>query len=189
MGCHTWVYKKVSALTEKEKNDIKKEALDEVKEWWGFKVSEKAFEREIFKWFKEDPKLFDKKKLGEPKEYAKRVKKKYQDDLNKLEKGEFKETLEYRRKMSGCEVRKYNNEDYYAIDFDNPFRLYGYPEDTFTRKEELLEYLKNYNPLSVGYYDKDDDYKFKEGYTEELVKRIEDYFKLHGEDNLYFMFG
>lgn len=185
MGCHTWAYKKISALTKEEKEKIIDAFIEKTTNWWGFKETSESLTETFEELFKKDPYRYN--SLGmTPAEYAEDIFKKFTERLKIAKSRDFEKILKYFQDDI-VEIIEVENELYKEIDCDYPFRLSWYTKETFQDKESLLEFLKLHEE-EVSYWDED---KLKPifGYTSELVKRIDDYFKLHGEDNLYFEFG
>jgi len=216
MGCHTWVAKKLSALTEKEKQDRISESLKDYKNIYPYKSAE-DYKKTMLEWYKEEVEEYDKnfangryKNLSEKElekitktinkwrvfvtnpdklkeEYSKLMKEK-SDAITLLEHGgeeAFKFAIS---KLSYPDLVVYKKEKYLHINFDYPFRVYtGYSDKKVVEEDKLLDYLKN-GGERVGYYD-DTTRKFIEGYTNELVNRIKEFFIKHGKDNLLFHFS
>lgn len=184
MGCHTWGYKKVSALSEEYKNNLVEEELKKYKYYWIYNVSKEQYLKEYNEMLSENEysSSMDEKKY---EEYLKTL----DDEQKELRTRGFDKLLELKMKNS-VEVLRIRGEYYWNITFDYPFRVCGYPENEFRSKSRLLKWLKKYSedsPGLIGYYDDNSD--FVEGYTPELVERIEKFYKEHGEHNLFFNFG
>lgn len=193
MGCHTWTYKKVTALSEEEKQYFVGKEISELKDWWGFSIPIDEVVEEVTEWFNNDPqKLFAKEKRTS-KKYALDMVQKYKDKLKDYQENGFEAFIrDYSSKPTAI-LKSYNGELYINIGFDDPCRVYGYPEEKFTDVDEFINWLK-VTDNTIGYYQSDYDgfennVEFIEGFTEGLEKEIKDYFKLHGEDNLLIEFG
>lgn len=184
MGCHTWTYKKISALTQEEKNNIVNEAIKEAKNWWGFQDTFENIVKKVSKW--PSKYTFDILNGKTPEQYTVDMIDEFTEKLNRTVNEGLPYIIETLKDDSSriCEV---NGELYYKIGFNDPFRVYGYPSETFTNLESLLEWLKNYNN-KIGFYDEIQQ-KFIDGYTQELENNIVEFFNKHGKDNLYIEFG
>lgn len=200
MGCHTWVFKRDRKFTSAEQKTVIEATLNSLSKPMPY---EEWLETDFGKMAKESQ--FDERKIYEDSkahcltvETILRSAKKFADIPNDM--------LDLLRLDSiGMETSGFRA-SYFIIgdwhythtDFDYPFRVYGYPEDTFTDVEELLSWLKKYSEENgdsvIGYYkDEAEDgtyyYEFVEGYTEELEKRIRKYFNKNGKKSLYIEFG
>lgn len=186
MSCHTWTYKKVSALSKEEKQKFINKEIDFLKNWWGFKKPFSKVVDEVSEWLKHQPQVFEEEFAGRtPEQYAKDLIKEYQNKLNLYENQGFSTYLiEYRH--NSHELITYKDETYIKIGFDTPCRIYGYREDKFTNVEDFINFLKT-TDSDLGFYNDNND--FIEGFSSELEKRIRDYFKKHGENNLLIQFG
>ena len=196
MGCHARVYKKISALTDEEKNDILQFHLNDISRWWGFKLSLNEVIDEVKSWIEQDEKYGTEEPLFPPnmnvEKYAKDMIEKYTEILEDLNKNGFESDYILSNKYRfNIDLKKYRGEKYYKITVDSPFRVFGYPGNNFTNKKRLLNWLKKQPPHMIGFYkqDEDNDWHFIEGYTDELEERITDFFEKHGERNLLFNFG
>lgn len=189
MGCHTWTYKKISALSESEKQDIVDKKIKDLSSWWGFNVSTDKVVERVRYWFENDKQGLWTNETKTPEQYALSMLQEYKSKLKAYQGKGFDAVVEYVEEYhSEIYVDRETKEKYWNIGFDDPFRMFGYPDVNFKNKDELLEYLKNTDNM-IGYYDEKKEYNFVEGYTEGLVKRIDEYFEKHGEDNLYLTFG
>lgn len=179
MGSHTWIYKKVSALTDEEKEKFLTNYREECNSWWGFKFTKEGLMKNVAKWGREYLK-------GKTIEQC-------VDDL--IEEYSFKRdeannstfdniVTKYGENLS--HMRRENGELYMIIKFDSPFRVFDYPEDRFTNVDELINWLK-VTDNKIGYYDEDD--QFVEGFSETLENRIREFFKRYGENSLMVYFG
>lgn len=187
MGCHTWVYKKVKALTEEEKYVLVDKEIKSLQMWWGFKHSTDKVIREVEEWFANDEQGLFVEETRSPVQYALDMIKKYYDKLNDYQENGFDAFIRHKQKDVGATLIKYNNELYVNIGFDTPCRVYGYPEDKFTDIDELIDWLKNTDNI-IGYY-VNNSCEFIEGFTDELENEVRNYFKKHGEENLLIEFG
>ena len=194
MGCHARVYKKISSLTDEEKNDILQYNLNDISNWWGFKLSLNEVIDEVKDWIEQDEKYGTEHPLFffylNVEKYAKDMVEKYSKILKDLQEKGFEADYIINNRFNSS-LMKYKGEKYYNISVDSPFRVYGYPENKFTNKKRLLNWLKKQPSHMIGYYmqDKDNDWHFIEGYTNELERQINDFFEKHGEGNLLFKFG
>lgn len=181
MSYHTWVYKKAKSLTDEEKKVFTDRAVKEASNWWGFKHTKEEIVDIVRGWYKNQPGLYV--GSGTPEEYATDMIKEFTERLDNL--GDFDQWLKsHEDDYPTC--TKYKGELYVNINVDYPFRFCSYSDICISSKQELLEFLQKQDPSMIGYTDWND---FIEGFTDELIKRIDDYFTLHGEDNLLFDFG
>lgn len=171
MGCHTWVYKKVSALSADEQKRLVEEQIKRFKNDIVLRLS-----------FDDAVKLVESFGVKKPIEWTKKYRKRYEKTIADMEKNGI---TALKPLDEDIEVTMHNGELYSYIDFDQPLRVFGYPTETFTSKNELLKWLKK-TEYDFGYYVLD---KFINGYNKVLEKRINDYFSKHGENNLYIEFG
>lgn len=173
MGCHTWVYK---IATQEEIDTRKSEMIKNAKKF--LSESKEKHMKPIYKVYcktDEDKKDWDAWYEWRKKECLKIINDGVTDE--EAAKGDAKYVY-------------HNDKVYIQCGCDTPFRLYGYPEETFTDKNELLDFLKK-NEDNIGFYRKisDNNYEFTKGYTLDLVNEVMKYYEKYGEDNLYFSFG
>lgn len=186
MGCHTWTYKKVTALSEEEKAGFVNKELDFLENWWGFKKPVEDVIRTVEKWFETQSELFE-DETKTPTEYALDMIKEYKDRLNNYKSKGFEAFLnEYGDKLSSVLI-EYNGTLYVNIGVDTPCRVYCYSEKEFTDVDEFINWLK-VTDNSFGYYSYECS-EFIEGFTVGLEQQIRNYFKLNGEDDLLIKFG
>lgn len=179
MGCHTWIYKKVSALTDEEKENFLTNYRENYNSWWGFELTKEELMRKIAKW------EINYLKGKTIEQYADDLIEKYSFRRDEANNSTFDNIVaKYGDNLTY--IRRKNRELYMFIKFDFPFRVFGYPEDKFTNVDELINWLK-VTDNQIGYYDEDSE--FIEGFSEELENRIRDFFKKHGENSLMVDFG
>lgn len=179
MGSHTWIYKKVSALTDEEKENFLTNYRENYNSWWGFKSTKEELMQNVSNWGKE---YLEGKTV---KQYVENMIEKYSFKRDEANNSTFDHIVtKYGENLS--HIRRWNGELYMFIKFDFPFRVFGYPEDTFTNVDELVNWLK-VTDNTIGYYDEDG--KFVEGFSEELENRIKEFFKECGENDLMVYFG
>lgn len=186
MGCHCWTYKTVESLTDEEKQYFVNKELDELKNWWGFKVSNEKVIKTVTKWFNSDKEGWYKDVTETPKEYALNMIQEFTAKLNDVQEKGFDAIIANKDTSITPLFKEYNNKLYININFDYPCRVYGYPEEEFTDVNEFIEWMK-ITKHAVGYYE--DNGEFISGFTEGLEKNIRSYFKKHGESNLLIKFG
>lgn len=187
MGCHTWVYKRISALSEEEKTRIASEKDDfYINHWWAERKTVEELKEEVKKWFKEQPKIFNVKNCGTPREYAERIIREHEDSKKQYTEDPWKYFLKkHHDDYPVCFER--GKETYVQIDCDSPFRVFDYPEEEFTDCENLISWLKKYKG-DIEYYSETKN-GIACGFCSELEQKIRGYFKLHGENNLLIDFG
>lgn len=216
MGCHTWIYKNVNSIPKKElnkilKNDIKHSYfsfIEEDKETWS---------KSIYDYYKNNLEIyksqFDNDSLSEEdKQYWKSLKTEWKnktiDDCYK----EYDECVsEYNRMLKLADkyfaledndielckkLNKYFNYNYIEVDgiiykelyFDTIFRVYGYPEETFTDVEKLIGWLYQYDQNSIVDYDDEMNPIEPRGMTERLAEKLRKLWTEHN-NSLYVHFG
>lgn len=208
MGYHTWVAKKLQALTEQEKETKIKIELAKVKMSFAYKSFEEYKSRmvPIYSAYIEEYKNYvnnnpddtkalsiynkwvknstdDATLLNEYNKYIKDREKKLELFTNGGDKA-FQYIVKHYQYPNKI---KHKGEIYIGIYIDNPFRVVtGYTNKKITSKEKLKQYLSTCG--EVIRYCTNDSVGFKNGYTPELEQKIDDFFQLHGEDNLLFHF-
>lgn len=185
MSCHTWVYKKVSALTDAEKTECVNKYLKDARNWWGFKCTLEDITERVKKWYKRQPEVFNEKIHGTPEQYAKNLLAEYTKKLNDIQIGGFNAIIQ-RYKDFYASFIKYNGEIYYNIGVDTVFRSYQYTNINFTDSEKLIDWLKQQNSDKIGYYNNNN---FIKGYSNILETRIIDFFNVHGTNNICIQIG
>lgn len=185
MGCHTWTYRKTSTLSEDEKNLRVSTLLELYKGRY-----EKMLDKETY--MKREIDIHDRIR-EDIQDYPQYTEENY---LSSLQRTKDKIQLLENSGFDGyCQIKSYdttricyhNGEYYYRLHFDYPFRVYGYPEEVFTDKTELLEWLEEYSKNHIVSTCDEDDNEI-DGYTNQLVDNINDYYEKYG-DTLLFMFG
>jgi len=177
MGCHTWVYIKLSALSEEQKQTIVQQKTQELENSFVINSSVDDIVQELEQLEPEDAQMILDGKT--PQQYAEDAKKEITYRWNDLKNKGFN-SKEIQNQKYNMNIRKFNGEKYYYLAFDTPFRIFGYPTEEFTDKEQLLNWLQKTH-YRYGYYN--GNYEFVEGYTEELVKRINDFFEKYDKNN------
>lgn len=184
MSVHTWTYKKVSALTDKEKKECVAEKLKEASKWWGFKYTFDELVNEVNKWFKRQPELFE--YCGKtPEKYASDMLSEYKQYFDTIQNEGFDGVIKIRDHYK-VDFIEYNGELYYKLGCDIPFRCRKYTEEKFTNKESLINYISKQDENMIGvYYD-------VEGFIigfDTVLERINTFYKTHGENNILIEFG
>ena len=77
---------------------------------------------------------------------------------------------------------------YKELYFDTIFRVYGYPEETFTDVEKLIEWLYQYDQNSIVDYDDEMNPIEPRGMTERLAEKLRKLWTEHN-NSLYVHFG
>lgn len=188
MGCHTWIYKKCSALTETEKSDIEAEALKDAEGWWGFSYQRDKFVERLKQLYENLTSKYDDYDPfhGQtPEQHADDLIKKYTLKRDRIKAEGLPAVIEYEK--NSAHVHFEGDEPYYHIGGDELLRVREIPDDSFSDAFSLLNWLKSHDSDKIGYYDAKCVWQF--GYTPELEKRINEYFTKHGENNLYVEFG
>lgn len=216
MGCHTWIYKNVNSIPKKELNEILKNEIDN--SYFSFIEEDKeTWSKSIYDYYKDNLEIyksqFDSNSLSEEdKRYWKSLKTEWQkktiDDCYK----EYDEKVsEYNRMLKLADeyfaledndvglfkkLIKYFDYNYTEVDgilykelyFDTIFRVYGYPEETFTDVEKLIEWLYQYDQNSIVDYDDGMNPIKPRGMTERLAEKLRKLWSEHN-NSLYVHFG
>lgn len=199
MGCHTWVYKKFSALDEETQNDYIKKANDsflkkynQTYEEYCADCTDVAFiyinhsnddtERTLWKDWVSDISC----------------RKRFDEWHNKFDK--FRDGITSSNIVDYCKHVKYpdnarieNGILYYEINFDTPFRLYGYPAETFTDFDALMDFLHrsmfNIKYTTYDNYGNAIENDVTENSWSLFYDHVYEYFKVNGVNDLFFKFG
>lgn len=175
MSCHTWVYKKMSAMPQTEIDKIYDEAIAWLKKEWNHSCDVDEVFKTIGGTIPKDElrKSVDKKK-AQIEKFFKRA------DENKINAIGYIYGLQYNSKVVN------DGDYYYQLCVDTPFRCRTYTNKTFNNKEELKKWIIENPSLNISY-----EWFGKERHdTEmELFIMIDKFFEKHGDDNLYFDFG
>ena len=216
MGCHTCIYKNVNSLPKKELDEILKNEIDS--SYFSFIEEDKeTWSKSIYDYYKDNLEIyksqFDNDSLPEEeKQYWKSLKTEWKnktiDDCYK----EYDECVfEYNRMLKLAneyftledndielykKLNKYFNYNYTEVDgilykelyFDTIFRVYGYPEETFTDVEKLIEWLYQYDQNSIVDYDDKMNPIEPRGMTERLAEKLRKLWTEHN-NSLYVHFG
>ena len=216
MGCHTWIYKNVNSIPKKELNEILKSDIDS--SYFSFIEEDKeTWSKSIYDYYKNNLGIyksqFDNNSLPEEdKQYWKSLKTEWKnktiDDCYK----EYDECVsEYNRMLKLADeyfaledndielykkLNKYFNYNSTEVDgiiykelyFDTIFRVYGYPEETFTDVEKLIEWLYQYDQNSIVDYDDEMNPIEPRGMTERLAEKLRKLWSEHN-NSLYVHFG
>ena len=216
MGCHTWIYKNVNSIPKKELNEILKSDIEH--SYFSFIEEDKeTWSKSIYDYYKDNLEIyksqFDSNSLSEEdKQYWKSLKIEWKnktiDDCYK----EYDEKVsEYNRMLKLADeyfaledndielykkLNEYFNYNYTEVDgifykelyFDTIFRVYGYPEETFTDVEKLIEWLYQYDQNSIVDYDDEMNPIEPRGMTERLAEKLRKLWTEHN-NSLYVHFG
>lgn len=177
----THIYKKESALTDDEKEYFIKKRIDELSDWWGFHIPYETLVETVKKWSADASPNNICLYVPDPEGFAREM---YDDQkamIENVKKYGFKSNFLTTFPCFSINTVTYNDEKYFEIDDGIVFTVNEYTNVKFDRKTDLLEWLKTTDKL-FGYYDNEE---FIEGYTDELVTRINDFFDIHGDGNLY----
>ena len=168
MGCHTWIYKNVNSIPKKELNKILKNDIEH--SYFSFIEEDKQYWKSLKTEWKNKTiddcyKEYDEK----VSEYNRMLK--LADEYFALEDND----IELCKKLN-----KYFNYNYIEVDgiiykelyFDTIFRVYGYPEETFTDVEKLIEWLYQYDQNSIVDYDDEMNPIEPRGMTERLAEKL-----------------
>lgn len=192
MGCHTWIYKKVREVSEEEQKQIIQDSYEYYSKPYTFRM---FYTPEFYEAFRKRRK-YSKEWVKKTYESIKEIHEQYAELLKG--KTSFKELQDCHFPMGDLHSEDISlgfgsnnilrgNKVYSELDFDIPLRVFGYPEETFTDRDKLLQWLSTRNPAMIGYYN--DNREFVSGFTQELYNRIYWYFEEHKDDELYIEFG
>lgn len=184
MSVHTWTYKKVSALTDEEKNKCVEEKLKDVLRWHGFKYTFNELCTVVDGWFKRQPELFANRGIS-VEEYATNLLNEYTNYLNTIRYEGFDGIVKIRDHYK-VDFFEHNGELYYRLGCDIPFRCRAYSQDVFIDKESLINYLKQQDENMVGVYH--DVAGFITDF-DSVLNSINTFYEKHGENNLLIEFG
>lgn len=177
MGCHTWSYVKYQSLPEERRNEIYQQSLDKVCREYDTMQS-KTEEEDIQETKSLCPKIDAK--------FAEQWTIKHRRDLVRYY--ENRHNVEHTIMAADILLPKMINGVLYVQEgCDTPFRVFQYTDKTFIAKAELFHWLLTLPSHKLGYYDEKSNWV--SGFTLELDRRIEDWYKRYGEDNCYFCFG
>ena len=153
MGCHTWAYKK---LVDSDLDNTKAKFIKKLKESTYYSEPDEL-EKALSKYFRlckemyEDYKNIDNnvakyyKRLAQNKELsAKRYMKKYnklQKVIAEIESCSDINSLSQIYKKGKLNVYFLKDNLYEFVYFDHPLRVYGYPEEQFTKEDKFVKWL------------------------------------------------
>lgn len=216
MLSHTWIYKNVNSIPKKELDEILKNEIDS--SYFSFIEEDKEiWSKSIYDYYKKNLEIyksqFDNDSLSEEdKQYLKSLETEWQ---NKTIEDFYKEydkcVSEYNRMLKLADeyfsfedndielykkLNKYFNYNSTEVDgiiykelyFDTIFRVYGYPEETFTDVEKLIEWLYQYDQNSIVDYDDGMNPIEPRGMTERLAEKLRKLWTEHN-NSLYVHFG
>ena len=216
MGCHTWIYKNVNSLPKKELNEILKSDINH--SYFSFIEEDKeTWSKSIYDYYKKNLEIyksqFDNDSLSEEdKQYLESLETEWQNKTIEDCYKEYDECVsEYNRMLKLADkyfaledndielckkLNKYFNYNYIEVDgiiykelyFDTIFRVYGYPEETFTDVEKLIEWLYQYDQKSIVDYDDEMNPIEPRGMTERLAEKLRKLWTEHN-NSLYVHFG
>ena len=195
MSCHTWAYEAIKQEQLPEVREDIKERLQKSFQYVpdGVRIEDKINEvyEQVKKTYGEDFYTFDELsdtiKTGNARihDYLKRIEEEPENTEVLFEAYQF---------FGGCEYKYHNGMLYTECGFDEPVRIYGYPEDTFTDAEAFIKWIKESeeadgHPISEYYlYDIDGTERKVVGYTPEMEILIRNFWKRH-DDKVYVEFG
>ena len=188
MSCHTWAYRQIQ---EKELGKYKKVFADIIKRDGMFIPDGTKFEDYLEKEYVMLTKAYGESFITREKlsKQLKREDAKLRKGLEKLENVNDMATLA-KIVEDSCDIDPeytvVNGKLYELCDFDQPCRVYGYPEETFTDCDEFIDWLKN-NDVDCVYYDREGPVEHK-GFCDKMEKSIRDFWAEY-DGNVYVNFG
>ena len=204
MGCHTWAYRK---YRQDEIKTIKKVMVKELMSGGEYLPNNKIednyvdAEQKIYKSLLED--YPDDKKLLELstdrdalKRHLEKTNKKIHTLIADIEKCEDIESLIplckiWHSMVLSTDLKVINDAIYEEIGFDEPCRIYGYPEETFLNADEFINWIKKNESNgnhTVRLYINDDTGNFIDGICPQTEKAIRDYWQKYNNE-VYVEFG
>lgn len=175
MSCHTWVYKRISSMSQDEINREIDCVIKERSQRFYMSSNEDEYANRMVKLTKDSsvaPMSYTDaiKRYKEAREETQRI-------INKLEHAKITGDLSVITYKNGFDTTK--NDTFLYLCNNNPFRYYEYSDEQFTDKDELISYLHSVNPNKIEIYNNE----------KSLDEQIYDFFSIHGDNNLLFEFG
>lgn len=204
MGCHTWAYRK---YRQDEVKTIKKVMVKELMSGGEYLPNNKIeddyvdAQQKIYKSLVED--YPDDKKLlklstdrDALKRHLEKTNTKIQTLIADIEKCEDIKALIplcklWHNMVLSTDLKVINDAIYEEIGFDEPCRIYGYPEDTFLNADEFINWIKKEESKGetiVRLYINDDSRNFIDGICPQTEKAIRDYWQKYNNE-VYVEFG
>lgn len=184
MGCHTWIYKKVSSLPKLEKNNILiKKLSDTINNQLAFKTDREEYIKKL-----RELTVYSVEECGNffDRYQAKKVQliQAVDEYINNPDATIFAGIY---KSMNPCSSNLYcyNNTYYYYVDVDKGFRCFSYNHNPFTSYAELIRFLETLPESSIKFYGDNNEYNI-DGISEQLILYLIDLFK---HDDILVEFG
>ena len=205
MGCHSWIYKKVTSFPKEELNKRLQEVYDKEMNCWIGKTPREQYAKELFEDLPHTVETYRDKamkdylieKMGT---YEKCLKiwddwhkeiEKTKERIDKFCSSEEYDPKEYYEIIKGqkgysCDVRIYKDDYYIHYAGNNIFRCHKYSEDDgpFDNENDLIKFLEQLNETSIIRWNENDDQEY--GLTDKLREIIKELFK---NDDVFVEFG
>lgn len=193
MSCHTWAYRQIKPEEESNlRETIKKDLMADYRY-----VPDGSTEAEVIDRLYEKINPIDDRitreyitksvRTNNPK-IQKAIKEVYTCSIKEL--GEI-----YRILLGSAQYKFYDGNCYVECGFDEPVRIYGYPEDKFTDADKFIDWIKESEaeygyPISEiyvkkGYYDEEE---LSRGFSDVMADRIHEFWK-HYDNKVLVEFG
>lgn len=164
MGCHTWIYKKLSKVSNDKIKELCDSIIKSIDNYWIMKENPDIYAQEMHKFSKNNGII---KTISEILEDRKLTIAKYNSYKDLLQSYSRKHYIKYLIKNK--EYAKYlkNNGEYYILINCDSFRFRHYTNRRFKSSDKLIKYFtkKNFEGCSIN---------DKNGKSEELLQTIHD---------------
>jgi hypothetical protein len=188
MSCHTWAYCKISLDEERE---IRKDLFNYLKKSWKIvpdNMSEKDY---VDLKFTEVGIIYPNLTYGDILQIIHDGNIKFRHYLSIIETCDLKQLCKIVDDVGGTSYRIHNSYIYKMCGFDEPIRIYGYPEEVFIDVDKFIEWIKKTEekegrPIS-SYYNPFLD-KFVSGFDDFAEKLVRGFWYEHN-DEVYLEFG
>lgn len=197
MGCHSWMYRKVTSFTKEDLNKRLNVFFEKEMKCWIGSTPREEYAKELFDDLPHTLKCYENYKamcdylIEEQGTYEKCLKvwddwhDKMKDIRNRIDdfcKSEIYDPKEYYDIIKtiasySCDVKEYK-EDYYILFAGNEiFRCHKYLEDrdAIESEEEMIEYLEGCGEYEIIRWDDNDEREF--GLTDKIRELVKDLFK------------
>lgn len=197
MGCHSWMYRKVTSFTKEDLNKRLNVFFEKEMKCWIGSTPREEYAKELFDDLPHTLKCYENDKamcdylIEEQGTYEKCLKvwddwhDKMKDIRNRIDdfcKSEIYDPKEYYDIIKtiasySCDVKEYKG-DYYILFAGNEiFRCHKYLEDrdAIESEEEMIEYLEGCGEYEIVRWDNNDEREF--GLTDKIRELVKDLFK------------
>lgn len=186
MNNHTLVYKEVNALTKEEFCDEIDIIINERMSRWYMHVNENEYVHKMFKMLADSsvPNMYTRDGLIARYHNAQSEN---NNIINILKKAKLNFDTSVITEKYGFNILfdTDKNIKYVYICTETPFFCDVHSNTLYKTKESLIDFLYNIKSENIGRYE---NKTFIPGVTYDLIKKINEFYKLHGEYNLIFEF-